>query len=256
MFRRLRILVLLLVLATVAQSAWLARSRATEWKSSLQVAVYPIAGDGSSATAETLARLREEQFEPIERFLEREARRHGIATLRPVDISLAPVVSAKPPDPPGARGVLDTVLWSLHLRWWAWRHDQTTGPKPQVRLFVLFHDPDRTPALPHSAGLQKGLIGVVHAFAGRHMAAQNQVVIAHELLHTLGASDKYDPATNLPVYPQGYAEPQRQPRHPQELAEIMGGRVPLSDTEAEMPESLEQVVVGPETAAEIGWIRN
>jgi hypothetical protein len=255
MFRRLRILILLLVLATVAQSAWLARSRAAEWKSSLQVTVYPIAGDGSAATAETLARLREEQFEPIERFLEREARRHGIATLRPVDVSLAPVVSVKPPDPPGARGALDTVLWSLHLRWWAWRHDETAGPKPQIRLFVLFHDPDRTPALPHSLGLQKGLIGVVHVFAGRLMASQNQVVMAHELLHTLGASDKYDPATNLPIHPAGYAEPQRRPRHPQELAEIMGGRVPLSDTEAEMPDSLEQVVVGPETAAEIGWIR-
>ncbi len=255
MFRRLRILILLLVLATVAQSAWLARSRATEWKSSLQVAVHPIDGDGSAETIGYLARLREEQFEPMERFFEREARRHGLDTLRPVDFSLAPVLSDIPPEPPRTRSALETVLWSLHLRYWAWRHDEARGPKPQVRLFVLFHDPERNARVPHSLGLETGMIGVVHVFAASYMAAQNQVVIAHELLHTLGARDKYDLATNQPSYPEGYAEPNRRPRHPQELAEIMAGRVPLSDTEAEMPESLDQVVIGPETAAEIGWSR-
>ena len=63
-------------------------------------------------------------------------------------------------------------------------------------------------------------IGIVKAFAGRDDGPRNAVVIAHELLHTLGASDKYNPQSLAPVFPEGYAEPDRQPRHPQRLAEI------------------------------------
>ena len=78
-------------------------------------------------------------------------------------------------------------------------------------------------------------------------------MIAHELLHTLGATDKYDLQTNQPCFPHGFAEPDREPRYPQALAELMGGRIPISSDEAQTPESLRQVVVGPATAAEIGW---
>jgi len=34
-------------------------------------------------------------------------------------------------------------------------------------------------------------------------------VIAHELLYTLNATDKYDLNTGLPIFPNGYAEPER-----------------------------------------------
>jgi hypothetical protein len=73
------------------------------------------------------------------------------------------------------------------------------------------------------------------------------------LLHTLGATDKYDLRTNQPTQPDGFAEPDRQPLYPQEFAELMGGRISVSSTEATTPESLEQVMVGAKTASEIGW---
>ncbi len=108
--------------------------------------------------------------------------------------------------------------------------------------------------VPHSLGLQKGLLGVVYGFADEAQDEQNAIVIAHEVLHTLGATDKYDPRSGLPVFPDGYADPDAQPRHPQEVAEIMAGRIPVSTERAEMPESLADVVVGPRTATEINWI--
>lgn len=77
--------------------------------------------------------------------------------------------------------------------------------------------------------------------------------MAHELLHTLGATDKYDLATNLPIYPAGYANPDAQPLHPQNAAELMAGRIALKESKAEMPISLSGTVVGLTTAAEIGW---
>ena len=79
------------------------------------------------------------------------------------------------------------------------------------------------------------------------------MVIAHEILHTLGATDKYDPETLQPLFPQGYAEPERNPRFPQSRAEIMAGRRASSEREAEMPDSLDETVVGPQTAREIHW---
>jgi len=69
----------------------------------------------------------------------------------------------------------------------------------------------------------------------------------------LGATDKYDPATDQPIFPDGYGEPDRQPRHPQAVAEIMAGRIALSEDETEMPDSLADAVIGAQTAREIGW---
>ena len=70
-------------------------------------------------------------------------------------------------------------------------------------------------------------MGVVHLFATRSQDDQNAIVTAHELLHTFGATDKYA-GSGAPLFPVGYAEPERVPRYPQRYAEIMAGRVPLA----------------------------
>jgi hypothetical protein len=108
--------------------------------------------------------------------------------------------------------------------------------------------------VPHSLGLQAGLLGVVYAYADESLNEPNNVVIAHEVLHALGATDKYDAETNQPLFPQGYGEPDAEPRYPQAWAEIMAGRIAISDDEAEMPDGLADVLVGPETATEIRWL--
>lgn len=251
MFRTLRIVLLLFVLATVALGAWREKARATDWRGSLQVAVYPIAADGSAVARDYIAGLSDETFEDIETWFEAEAGRYGVDELRPVDLTLARRVDALPPAPPPAGNALNVALWSLQLRYWAWRNDHGHKPTPQVKLYVVFHDPARSAAVPHSLGLEKGMIGVVHAYATRLQAAQNNIVIAHELLHTLGATDKYDASTNLPRHPDGYAEPDRRPLLPQTHAEIMAGRTPLAAGEAVMPASVFDTVIGPATAAEI-----
>ena len=141
------------------------------------------------------------------------------------------------------------------MRFWAWMHARFDGPKPNVQMFVVYHDPARVSRVTHSLGLQKGLIGVVNAFASDEQAAQNNIVIAHELLHTVGATDKYDLATLAPLFPSGYAEPERAPLYPQVFTEIMAGRYATDEHTFEMPESLDSVLVGDATAAEIRWLR-
>ncbi|MEM7402301.1 MAG: hypothetical protein AAF304_10175, partial [Pseudomonadota bacterium] len=84
---------------------------------------------------------------------------------------------------------------------------------------------------------------------------QNNIVIAHELLHTVGASDKYG-ANGNPIPPDGLGEPDRKPLYPQRLAEIMAGTVASSATQSKMAKSLKTCVVGNRTAREIGWVRD
>ncbi len=93
----------------------------------------------------------------------------------------------------------------------------------------------------------------MHVFASRDQQGSNQVVIAHELLHTLGATDKYG-ADDMPRWPDGYGDPAQQPRLPQRRAELMAGRRAISEHVAETPESLATVVIGDATAREIRWL--
>jgi len=108
-------------------------------------------------------------------------------------------------------------------------------------------------AMPDSVGLSKGLVAVTHLYGDADAAGSNQVVLVHEVLHTLGATDKYDYSTGQPLAPAGLGEPDRQPLYPQPFGEIMAGRIATSARDAIIADGLEQMLVGPATALEIGW---
>lgn len=254
MFKALRIFILLTILAAVAAGTWRTQTSAVQWKYTLPVNVYPINGDGSAAAEAYLRTLSVDDFKPIEAFMQAQASRYGRDAKASIEVRLGQPIPVQPPPPPVHGGVLDVVLWSLKMRWWAYRHGETVGPGPQVKMYLLYFDPAQTKRLDHSTALQKGLVGRVNVFASAAMARQNNIVIAHEFLHTLGATDKYDFANNQPIFPDGYAEPQRVPLLPQAYAEIMAGRTPLTRTEAELPASLNRVLIGEKTAREINWL--
>ena len=58
---------------------------------------------------------------------------------------------------------------------------------------------------------------------------------------------------STPGGPSGYAHPEQRPLFPQKQAEIMAGRIPISETRARQPEGLQQVILGEATALEINW---
>jgi hypothetical protein len=250
-FRRLRILLLLGVLAAALGLTWLEQTMVRAWRAPLDVAVIPINGDGSTEATETIRALRASDFDDINVFLLREIARYGVKQLPAMQVTLLPQLHEKPPAPPRDGSVLKTVFWSLKLRWWVYQQSGELLPQlGKIKLFVLYHAPQDGVALDHSLGLQKGLIGVVHAFADARQAQQNNIVIAHELMHTLGATDKYD-AEGRPIYPQGYAEPELPQLMPRREAEIMAGRLVNAAGRVVMPLSLEQCVIGAMTAHEI-----
>jgi hypothetical protein len=252
-WRNIRVLILLLILLWAATHTWFERISSTGWKQPLWVGIFPVNADGSATAQAYIDGLQTREFADVEDFMAREAHRYGKELPEPVHIVLYPQVRQVPPQLDRGDGLIGTALWSLKLRWFAWREATVSRAPPRVRLFVLYHDPSTLTSVPDSHGMQKGLLGVVHAFALRPMAGSNSIVITHELLHTLGATDKYDPSTGAPLFPIGFAEPNQQPLYPQDEAEIMAGRRAVSAQDAEMPAALNAVVVGPATAAEIRW---
>jgi hypothetical protein len=253
-FRIVRIFILLAVLIGVAMGTLATKLRSTSWDESLWVIIFPINGDGSEETARYINSLEGETFESVEEYMKEKAKSYDLAQTRPITVRMAPIIDKLPPESPQSPNILTIMLYSLRLRYWAFMADNYDGPAKDIRMFVLYYDPAHHEELDDSMGLQKGMIGVARAFASWKMEATNNIVITHELLHTVGATDKYDRETNQPIYPKGYAEPDKDPLRPQEDAEIMAGRIPMSETEAKMPKSLWYTIIGPETAREINWI--
>jgi hypothetical protein len=252
-FKMLRVALLLFVLLIVSLTTWQERYLSTRWREPLFVAIYPIAADDSPKTSAYMALLDSESFKPIDRFFAREAEAYHLGTAEPIRTRLRGFLQDLPTQRAADSGIFATALWSLRLRYWAWRVSGKAHEPEDIRIFVLYHDPDITPTVPHSLGLTKGLIGVVYAFATPLMSGENDVVIAHELLHTLGATDKYDLATDAPLFPIGYGNPGQMPLYPQSNAELMAGRRMLAPDHWEQAASLDEVVVGPATALEIRW---
>jgi len=247
-------MVLLSVLAAVALHAWLDRVATQSWREPLWVGLFPLNADGSAPTQDYVAGLSVKDFAAIADFFTREGQRYGLPLEQPIHVELYPPGSRLPPPLDPSAGPLGIAWWSLKLRYFASRATAVPGrAPPRIRLFLVYHDPATLERAPDSHGLQKGLVGVVHLFADSAMAGNNCIVITHELLHTVGASDKYDLGNGSPLFPSGYADRDQDPLYPQERAEIMAGRRALSSYQWDMPRSLTRVLIGPETAREIRW---
>ncbi len=254
-FTTFRIILLLSLLAFAAiytKEQW----RSTHfWYKPIEVVIYPINADGYQATQDYIHTLSQQTFQDIDTFFTQQAKHYQLIASPPVVTVLGPQINTVPPPPPADRqSPLQVILWSLRLRYWAYRHtpDQQSNIN-RIRLFVLYHQGQKGQALPHSLGLQKGRLGVIHAFASHSQDRQNTIVMAHEILHTVGATDKYDLSNNQPVFPDGFALPHRTPLYPQRYAEIMAGRIPVSPTRSVMPPDLRFCTIGQKTASEINW---
>lgn len=122
-----------------------------------------------------------------------------------------------------------------------------------ARIFVNYTGADGDVAA-HSRGSEKGRLGIAWIDLEEFNPAYAVVTLAHELAHTLGASDRYDGGDYRAVFPEGYTEPFKEPLYPQRYAELMAVDIPLaSDVEVE-PRDLSQVRIGHATAAELGWL--
>ncbi|OZA04918.1 MAG: hypothetical protein B7X95_08435 [Methylophilaceae bacterium 17-44-8] len=254
MWKKIRIFILLLILATVAQQS-LQEDADLKWNKNLYVAIYPVNADKSEKVSAYIKTLSQEDFEPVAQYFTEEAQRYQLPLRRPFELRLGETVQKIPPAPPDNGNVFAVIFWSLKFRYFAWVHAPKMAIKPDIKLYLLYHDPITNQRLTHSTALNKGRIGRVNVFAEAGYSKKNLVILAHELLHTVKATDKYDTTTGLPQYPDGFAEPNKSPLYPQQFAELMGARLPIREDVAEIPKQLGLTLIGNKTAREIGWIR-
>ena len=255
-FKNFRVLILLLVLASVAIYVKDQKLVTQGWFKTLDIVIYPINPNKSPISQRYIDSLSDKNFAAIDRFIKRESAKYDIISSTPTKTRLGQVLTVVPPKPPKpGSGPIKAIVWSLKLRWWMWQNaPKEANSKYLVRMFVLYHDPSNMKQLSHSVGLQKGLVGIVNAFGVKSQSSQNNIVIAHEFLHTVGASDKYDALGN-PIAPHGLGDANQSPLYPQRKTEIMAGRRAINKFQSEMPRSLKNAVIGQKTAQESGWAR-
>lgn len=226
-----------------------------DWRVPVVLQIYPVNADQRLETAEYLASLTPQAFADIESFFVRAAADVDLPLLNPVKVQLMPVVNQLPPLVPVEPSILQSMWWGIRMRLWVAHNDQFDVGDNTIRVFMNYYAPSSDGGNQHSLGLQKGRIGLVNGFAGAQLQGVNNVVAVHEALHTLGALDRYDPMTAEPVWPDGYADPFKEPLFPQYRAEIMGGRIQVIPGYAVLPPSLSFTTMSQLTAKEIGWIK-
>jgi hypothetical protein len=258
-WRRLRIGILLTILAVVLLWAYndVSRRRArNDWRRTLTVAVVilqrgPVDRQALDSLRIGTRALQDRLSEEYARYRPRSAPPFAIQAFGPIEIA------EDPPAPTGAE-LVPLARYTLEL--WRYLRHVNAQAGPQVKhadmaVYVVTHVPaseKRTRV--EGVSQQGGKVGIVQVELDPKMVDFALFVTAHELFHTLGATDKYDP-TGRTLIPAGLADPTLSPLYPQQHAEIMARNVVLSPTEERPPDSIAELRVGPTTAAEIGWVR-
>jgi hypothetical protein len=253
-----RVAILLVVLAVAAMwasSRSSARRARTTWERPVRIAVL-VLGEASPHAMETLRVT----LDALARRLAAVRATHdptavgetfSLELVGPLRVDRLPPVTSPGPDLP------ERALHAFDL-WRGARAAHAAAPDfvPDawdVRVFLLAEPPDQqTPGFAEGLGELGGELGVVRARFDEGSALLAASAVFHEAFHCLGASDKYDPLGHA-IRPAGLAEPELLPLYPQRMAELMVGEVPLGATSGRLPVSVEEVGVGPVTAAEVGW---
>jgi len=191
----------------------------------------------------------------LEAALEREYARYRRDSLRPFafvafgPIDLQESVPASPNE-----GIVAAVKYAWELSRFTSDIDERAAVPSRgfdARIYVVVRAPSER-GFVEGASEQGGRIGVALAELDESTVGLTAFVAAHELFHTLGATDRYGPDGRTSI-PDGLAEPDKQPLYPQRYAELMARNRPLDADREVPPASLDELRIGAKTAAEVGW---
>jgi hypothetical protein len=250
--------VLIAMLACTVLWAWRdirARKARNEWRHPIEVSVALVQlgqVDGPSLSA-----LRA-SFPALEQRLAEEYRRFGGTLSRPVAFTIFGPVSVDRPPPADPDGSFLRLAQHAYDQWrWTRAVDRGSGLEPadfDSRIYVVVRAPsDSTRSWVEGSSEQGGRVGVARIELARSTVGLALFVVAHELFHTLGATDKYDERGRARI-PAGLVEPDRVPLYPQHFAEVMTRNVVVAEGVERPPESVAELGMGSETAREIGWL--
>ncbi len=248
-FRNARVVALVVLMLGVI--AWglgrqLRNDRRTRWERPLTVSIVLVsqAPAGDAAVSKW-----NDAGERLTEWFEREwKRRRPLGMPAPVQFVLeqAVTVAVLPEAPKDTRSAvefgraLDAIDASAHVR-----HNDAT-------VYVVLSSAASQAQRVEGIGEAGGRRGLVYAEANAADLTLETVALAHELLHCLGATDKYD-ADGHAVVPAGLVAPQQVPLYPQPAGEVMAGEVATSESGGRAIRTLLEAQIGPATARELHW---
>jgi hypothetical protein len=249
---------LLAVLVLVLVYAWhdfTRRAARTAWREPLDVGIVLLTLESEPVPDADLIAL-QQRVSALEQTLSAEFARYRDAPQAMFQLSVfGPLqVATAPPQPEGGS------VWALlRHNYQLWRYTRSVDAAAAVparamesRIYVLVLPVKDQFQFVEGFSQQGGHLGIARVQVDESTADLALFVVAHELLHTLGASDKYDSAGEA-VLPQGLGDNEQQPLYPQRYAEVMARNRVLAPGHERSVESLSELRVGPWTAREIGW---
>ena len=257
-FFRVRVSILLSIL--VAVLIWAGcdiqkRRARNQWIDTLDVALILVRKDNIDEGA---VEMLKERAVALEEKLEAEFHRRNPDAPKPFRFVVkGPVDLRRAPPRQPSEGLFDLARYNFDL----WKFVRGVNADAGVEassfdatIYLVARSPKNTSSgSVEGASQEGGTVGLVEVELDRTMVDFALFVTTHELLHLLGARDKYD-ASGRSLVPEGLAEPELRPLYPQRHAEVMARNVALSPTEERPPESLSDLKVGTTTAREIGWV--
>jgi hypothetical protein len=257
-FFRVRVSILLSIL--IAVLIWAGcdiqkRRARNQWIDTLEVALILVRKDNVDEGAVEMLKRRAGALE--ERLAAEFHRRNPDAPKPFHFVVKGPVDLRRAPPRQPSEGLFDLARYNFDL----WRFVRGVNADAGVEassfdatIYLVARSPRHASGSVEGASQEGGTVGVVEVELDRTMVDFALFVTTHELLHLLGAKDKYD-ASGRSLVPEGLGEPELRPLYPQRHAEVMARNVALSPTEERPPESLSDLKVGASTAREIGWVR-
>jgi hypothetical protein len=257
-FFGVRVGFLLGVLALVALYAWKDvrdRRERNEFSRTLDVGLVLVT-DGALDPADV--ELLKSRVPALEERLREAFESHRGSELVPFSFVVSGPVPLEEPLPVPADGLVAAARYAYQLHRFTRDVDARAGVSRgdlDSRIYLVLRSPSAH-GIVEGMSEQGGRVGIALAELDASTVDISLFVAAHELFHTLGASDKYDPMTGSALMPDGLAEPGRVPRVPQRYVEVMARNRPIAPGREVRPESLDELWVGKETAWEIGWLRD
>jgi hypothetical protein len=256
-FFRVRVAILLSVLAVVslyAAARTLRNQLRTTWTRPV-TAAFVVVRDGP-VDDKALAALRA-RIPALEATLSRERHRYVVTDDRPFTLTMiGPTAASAAPAEPTSDAWIELAAYTFRRWRWTRAIDDALGldgDAYDARIYLVARSPKGRATFVEGLSEQGGRVGVVGCDLDASTVDWSLSVAAHELFHTLGATDKYDAAGHARV-PEGLPDPKQTPLYPQKSAEIMTLGVAASATNERALATLDELRVGTMTAAEIGWV--
>lgn len=249
--------ILFVVILWAIRDTWTRRERLT-WDHTLDVAIILVHVTGTDPVEEAAITAVTSRADVLATKLAEEQRRHRAGSPPPFRFQVkGPVEASSPAPSPASDSIGDLARQAMDVSRWTDEVDGRAGIVPShydSRIYVMVKKPaNEVRSFIEGHSEQGGRRGFVDVELDPSMADLALIVVTHELFHTLGATDKYD-AQGKAQFPDGFVDPNASPLYPQRAAEVMARNRPMSQGDERVPESLDELGVGPTTARELHWL--